>query len=297
MANRNNYSYYDILDMINNGTLTSASSPYDLGYSPNAVIPGHNWQYGNWNLNGGLPAMRRSVVTNNPASIIDADFSSVATGAGSPPNPPSNPPKGPLKNWFSGLSANSGWNLTGNSKFGIGNTNGKAGLTLGGKNLAPISNILTGAYQGINAIKGMSDISKNENSRQSLLSKIRASAAGNPMLSSYLTSDQMSQLNKIRRGYNDESPSADFDLGGILGGAGKGALTGIAGGLPGMLIGAIGGGINAGINSKNQAITNDTENLESLYQALANAENDYRRMRIPNYTGLGLQSRFTNQWM
>ena len=64
-----------------------------------------------------------------------------------------------------------------------------------------------------------------------------------------------------------------------------------------MLIGAIGGGINAGINSKNQAIANDTANLESLYQALANAESDYKRMRVPNYTGLGLQSRFTNQWM
>lgn len=233
------------------------------------------------NYNMQLPAVVQRAKATNP-NVVDATFKEL--------------PNNNLKGWFTGLGKNSGWNLTGNSKFGIGNTNGKAGLTIGGKNLAPYANVGVGLYQGINAIKGLNDISKNENDRQALLSKIRASASGNPMLSSYLTSDQMSQLNKLRRGYNDNSPSGNLDFGSLLGGAGKGALMGAAGGLPGMIIGAIGGGVNAGINSKNQAIANDTQSLESLYQALMDAESQYKSMKIPNYTGLGLQSRYTNQW-
>jgi len=249
-------------------------------------IIGQNFTFGDGNVN------------DNIIDVTPMPQNPMTAGAGSPPNSPKGPNK--LKNWFSGLGlANSGWNLTGNSKLGIGNTNGKAGLTLAGKNLAPYANLGVGLYQGINAVKGLNDVSKNETDRQKLLSRIKASAAGNPMLSSYLTSDQMSQLGKIKRGYSDSTPSGVFnDLGGILGGAGKGALMGaIGGGLPGAIIGGLGGGINAGINSKNQAITNNTQDLESLYQSLQDAEAQYKRMRTPNFTGLGLQPRYTNQWM
>ena len=161
----------------------------------------------------------------------------------------------PLQAWLKGINTgNSGWSLTGMpNSLGVGNTNGKAGLTIGGKNLAPISNIATAGYQGINAIKNIDENSKAEQDRQSLLSKIKSSAAGNPMLSSYLTSDQLSQLGKVKRGYYDNT-GYDFDLGGTLGGIGKGALTGIAGGLPGMVIGGIGGGINSLLKSKNNTI-------------------------------------------
>ena len=204
-----------------------------------------------------------------------------------------------FKDALRNLPRTSGWNLTGNSGIGIGNTNGHAGLTIGGKNLGHYANAGLGIYNTIKAVQGLNSVAQSEGDRQQLLNKIRTSAAGNPMLSSYLTSDQMSQLNKIKRGYEDNSQFGAFNnLGNLLGGAGKGALMGvIGGGLPGAVLGGLGGLVNAGIDNQKQSVASNTQNLEGLYQALSDAEAQYKRMRTPNFTGLGLQSRYTNNWM
>ena len=283
------YSYYDIDDMIRNGYLTSINSASDLGYTPYSVGPSsQNWSYGSWNTDSGLPAMRRPIVTNNASSysppIVDAKFKD----AKSPKN---------LKGWFTGLGNNSGWNLTGNSKFGLGNTNGKAGLTIGGKNLGGLATAGAGIYQGIRGIQNLNDLSETKSTRDDLLNQIRTSAAGNPMLSSYLTDDEIATLNKVKRGNFDNDATNKDMFGGILKGAGTGALTGLAGGLPGIIVGALGGAINGGVTSQNEAQQRENATLEGLYNSLANANAQYKRMRIPNYTGLGLQSRYTNQWI
>lgn len=218
------------------------------------------------------------------------------TQGGSPPNPV-NSKTGGLKGWFTGLGNNSGWNLTGNSKFGLGNTNGKAGLTIGGKNLGGLATAGAGIYQGIRGIQNLNDLSETKSTRDDLLNQIRASAAGNPMLSSYLTDDEIATLNKVKRGNFDNDATNKDMFGGILKGAGTGALTGLAGGLPGIIVGALGGAINGGVTSQNEAQQRENATLEGLYNSLANANAQYKRMRIPNYTGLGLQSRYTNQWI
>jgi len=205
----------------------------------------------------------------------------------------------PLVTWARGIKPeNSGWSLTGREgSLGIGNTGGRAGLTLGGKNLGGLATAGAGIYQGIRGIQNLNDLSETKSTRDDLLNQIRASAAGNPMLSSYLTDDEMATLNKVRRGNFDNDASNSNMFGGILKGAGTGALTGLAGGLPGILVGALGGAINGGVSSQNEAQQRENAILEGLYNSLANANAQYKRMRIPNYTGLGLQSRYTNQWM
>lgn len=218
------------------------------------------------------------------------------TQGGSPPNSTA-PRFGNLKGWFTGLGNNSGWNLTGNSRFGIGNTGGRAGLTLGGKNLGGLATAGAGIYQGIRGFQNLNDLNETKDAKENILNQIRTAAAGNPMLSSYLTDDELATLNKVKRGQYNNAPSNSNSFGDILKGAGTGALTGLAGGLPGIIVGALGGAINGGITSQNEAQQRENATLEGLYNSLANANAQYKRMRIPNYTGLGLQSRYTNQWM
>jgi len=215
------------------------------------------------------------------------------------PNQTANPSRlAGLKGWFANAGKNSGWNLTGNSKIGLGNTNGKAGLTIAGKNLAPMFNIANGAYQGIEGIKNLSDLQNARNSKEDILNDIRVASISNPMVSSYLSTEQQKLLNRVKRGdYNSDNfnLSGDSFLNGLKG-AGTGALMGLAGGLPGIIIGALGGGANGIISSNTNEQARQNAELEDLYATLASAQEDYRRMRTPNYPGLGLQSRYTNQW-
>ena len=131
------------------------------------------------------------------------------------------------------------------------------------------------------------------------IAAILASAASNPLLSSYLTSDDLSLLGKLQRGNYDsnaEFGDAFSNLSNLLSGAGTGALTGAAGGLPGILIGAIGGAINSGIDNMNSTTSQNTARLEALYQNLLDAEQQYKSMKRPNFTGLGIQQRYQNMY-
>lgn len=188
-----------------------------------------------------------------------------------------------LKGW---LGNNFGWDKT-------------SGLKVLGKNLGKTANIGSGIMYGLDAIGGMSDLSKTQSDTDSLISDILRSSASNPLLNSYLTSDQISMLNKIKRGsYDSEASFGDIDLMGLLSSAGSGALSGgLMGGIPGAIIGAIGGGLTSNIErqNKDQALINSE--LEGLLQSLTDAESQYKMMKRPNFTGLGIQSKYQNMYM
>lgn len=174
------------------------------------------------------------------------------------------------------------------------------GLSIGGKNMGNAARLGTGIYQGLNALGGLSEMSDLNEDADSLTSKILTSAAGNPLINSYLTSDDLTLLGKLQRGSYDASADlgdATSNLGNLLSGAGTGALMGLAGGVPGAIIGGIGGLINSGIDNMNAETSNNTARLEALYQNLLNAEQQYRSMRRPNFTGLGIQQQYQNMYM
>lgn len=194
---------------------------------------------------------------------------------------------------------------------GLGNFFGKAGNTLHGlkngfgwsKNAGAkafgknLGNYATGAnalMQGFNAVGNLGDVSDAQAETNSLLTDILRSSASNPLASSMLTSDQISMLNKIKRGtYDTEAGFGDVDLMGLLSSAGQGALTGgLMGGIPGALVGGIGGALNSNLERQAQDQGLINSQLEGLYQALIDAEQQYKAMRRPNFTGLGIKSQY-----
>lgn len=182
----------------------------------------------------------------------------------------------------------------------IANFDKGKGLSIGGKNIGKYIPYGVGIYQGLDALGGLSEMSDLNADADTLTSQILTSAAGNPLISNYLTSDDLSLLGKLQRGSYDASADlgdATSNLGNLLTGAGSGALMGLAGGVPGAIVGGIGGLINSGIDNMNAETTNNTARLEALYQNLLNAEQQYKSMRRPNFNGLGIQQRYQNMYM
>ena len=174
------------------------------------------------------------------------------------------------------------------------------GLSIAGKNVGKYVPWGVGIYQGLDALGGLSEMSDLNADADTLTSQILTSAAGNPLISSYLTSDDLTLLGKLQRGTYDTSADlgdATSNLGNLLSGAGMGALSGLAGGIPGAIVGGIGGLINSGIDNMNAETSNNTARLEALYQNLLNAEQQYKSMRRPNFTGLGIQQQYQNMYM
>lgn len=174
------------------------------------------------------------------------------------------------------------------------------GLSIAGKNVGKYVPYGVGIYQGLDALGGMSEMSNLNKDVDDLTNRILTSASGNPLLQSYLTSEDLSLLGKLQRGNYDASGSfgdATSNLANLLTSAGSGALMGAAGGIPGAIVGGIGGLINGGIDNINAETTNNTARLESLYQNLLNAEQQYKSMRRPNFTGLGMQQQYQNMYM
>lgn len=209
-------------------------------------------------------------------------------------------PRAKLKNWFSQTKnkasgavnkvanpANYGWSKTG-------------GLKAFGKNIGKGANIAGGVIQGIDALSGIDNYADTIDSNEDLLSKIRVSAMGNPLLSSYLTSDQLNLLGNIQNdAYGTGATPEDFFKGTLsgLGSAVPAALLGLAlGGIPGAVIGGGGTLINSGIDNLSSAAGENTAELQALYQALQDAEMQYKSMKRPNFTGLGIQQQYQNMY-
>lgn len=175
-----------------------------------------------------------------------------------------------------------------------------SGLKAFGKNVGKWGNIAGGVMQGFDALQGIGDYSDTLNSNEDLMSKIQASAMGNPLLSHYLTSDQLDLLGDVQDGrYSSDAGFDDFmhgamgGLGGAAVGAGLGFLTG---GIPGAVIGGAGSLINSGIDNLSASAGQNTAELQALYQALQDAEMQYKSMKRPNFTGLGIQQQYQNMY-
>lgn len=174
------------------------------------------------------------------------------------------------------------------------------GISVAGKNLGKYVPWGVGIYNGIGTLQNVDNMSDGIADSNAYITDILQSASANPIASSYLTSDQQMLLNKIRNGsYDNTVDLADTtsNLGNILMGAGKGALVGIGGGAPGTIVGAISGALKAGSENASNAQAVKNAELAGLYQALSDAEAQYRSMKRPNFTGLGIQQRYENMYM
>lgn len=175
-----------------------------------------------------------------------------------------------------------------------------SGVTAFGKNVGKAVPWIQGGLGAIQAAQGFSRLSDAQQDTGDATSGILRSAASNPLHGSFLSSDQMSLLNQLRRG-NYENTS---DFGDVLGGVGSGlgdtamqTLMGFGmGGIPGAVVGGASGLINSGIQGATQGQQGKTAELEGLYQALMDAESQYRSMRRPNFTGLGIQRQYQNMY-
>lgn len=178
-----------------------------------------------------------------------------------------------------------GWD----AKKGVSLLGGDVGnLYTGGKALADAFGTLQNYNRMTNVDKETGDVK----------SEILASAASNPLASQYLTQDEVSLLNKVKRGsYNPEGTDFGSQMGATGMGALKGGLTGlVAGGAPGAVLGALGGAFKSGSEARTNAKSQANERLEALLQSLNDASAQYKSMRRPNFTGLGIQSRFQDMY-
>lgn len=182
-----------------------------------------------------------------------------------------------------------------------------AGLTFTNPNTGKVTslgkwgNIASGVMQGIDAAQGIANYQNVKQDNEDLMSDIQTSAMGNPLLSSYLTADQLDLLGDIQDGrYDSSDAGADTFLKGAMGGLGQAipaaVIGGLTGGLPGALIGGLGTLANAGIDSLSSTAGQNTAELQSLYQALRDAEMQYKSMKRPNFTGLGIQQQYQNMY-
>lgn len=178
-----------------------------------------------------------------------------------------------------------GWD----TKKGVSLLGGNVGsLYTGGKALADTFGTLQNYNRMTNLDKETGDIK----------SEILANAASNPLASQYLTQDEISLLNKVKRGsYNPEGTDFASQMGATGMGALKGGLTGlVAGGAPGAVLGALGGAFKSGSEARNNAKSQANERLEALLQSLNDASAQYKSIRRPNFTGLGIQGRFQDMY-
>lgn len=188
-----------------------------------------------------------------------------------------------------------GWLDPDNIKWGKG-----TGLNIKGVPIGNIANVAGGVIQGADALMGIGNYVNSQADNDALMSQIRTSAMGNPLLSSYLTSDQLNTLGAIQRDtYRDEAGLDDF-FKGAVGGIGKAipaTLLGLAtGGGVGAAIGGLGSLANSGIDALSEASGENTAELQALYQALQDAEMQYKAMKRPNFTGLGIQQRYQDMY-
>lgn len=207
---------------------------------------------------------------------------------------------GSLKGKFSGLNNISIRNILKNgigdpellgwdSKNGISLLGGKVGkLYAGGKLLGDTFNTLQNYSRMANLDRDTGDIK----------SEIISSATSNPLVSQYLTQDELSLLNKIKRGsYSPEGTGFASQMGAAGLGALKGGLTGyLTAGTPGAIVGALGGAFKSGSEARNNAKYQSNERLEALLQSLNDASAQYKSMRRPNFTGLGIQSKYRDMY-
>lgn len=158
--------------------------------------------------------------------------------------------------------------------------------------------------QGYQAVSNLDKYGDTTDDLERMMASIGNSASSNPLATSYLTNDQMSQLRKLKY---DDYEADGFNLGdafsdkaNLLKGAGSGAMMGLPFlfSNPYVMLATAGlGAINAGIENAGNERAKEMSQLEGLYNTLQMADQDYRSMRRPPISGLGVQSRYQNMYM
>lgn len=147
-------------------------------------------------------------------------------------------------------------------------------------NLGKASTALGVGYNLYNIGSGLNKLSDSRSDGSDIASDIVTASYNNPMLQYDLDPEQLKMLRQLRRdSYATEADTGDIDWSDTIGGALKGGIYGLAGGIPGVILGALGGGANAAIDSMNEAqgVTNDE--LEALYAAIMQSEQEYNALR------------------
>ena len=170
----------------------------------------------------------------------------------------------------------------------------------GGK-YAKGANTLAAIGQGVQAVGGLAQNVKQGRIVDDLESQILAAYGNNPLANSMLNSEQLAQIRRLKNGYSNNDASFNDVLGGIgqdlpsiLMGTAMGAATG---GVPGALISGVGGLVNSGIKGFGQGQSKQTSELEGLYNALLNAEQQYKGMVMPSSYGIPLRAPYNNMYM
>jgi hypothetical protein len=175
-----------------------------------------------------------------------------------------------------------------------------SGLKLFGKNVGKVVPWAAGAYYGLDALNNYNEATDIAGSNEDLLDKITVSAMNNPLVGQYLTADQLQLLNQIKSG----NYGTDLDTSSILESVVKGipnailptALGFLTGSIPGAIAAGVGSLASSGVGGLTEDASASNAELSALYQALVDAEAQYRAMRRPNFTGLGIQQQYQNMY-
>lgn len=154
------------------------------------------------------------------------------------------------------------------------------GISGWGHNIGGILTAANAIGQGINFAGALGDMSDAASQTNDLTADIVAGAMNNPMLTYDLTADQQQLLNELKRGsYNSSVDLSDVDMLGALGKGLTGALMGLPGGVSGAIVGGLGGLLNAGADSMASAQSRKNAELEALYAALQESNQNYSNLR------------------
>lgn len=249
--------------LMNNPTLGSSfkTSSFDpnllSGYTPSSAGTGSTAGAKTFRMKGGA----KSAGTAAGAATVGATTAGAAKGKWNILSPN-------LKSKFG--------TFTGNLMNPNFDYNMNTGLTGWGRNLGTWMNYANLASQGINAIQNLDSLSDTTSATDDIISDIVIAASNSPTLAYDLTPDQLQLLRELQRGtYSTDTSLGDVSMSGVLGDALQGGLMGIGGGLPGIAIGAIGGAINSGLGDMQGAAAKRNAELEALYAALSNSQQNY----------------------
>lgn len=149
----------------------------------------------------------------------------------------------------------------------------------GGPTLGNLAGGAMAGYQGIDAIRNLSDLSNTSTNLSDQMSDIKAMAYANPMVGTYLDPAQQKLLRQVRSG-TVANGTAGEAMGNVIKNLPKALLMTAVGGVTGGGLGAISGGlgtlVNSGIEGASTSKNNTASKLEGLYSALSQANQDYR---------------------
>lgn len=184
-------------------------------------------------------------------------------------------------------------------KFFNNNWNTNGGIQFA--NIGPYANVANAIGQGMSAIGNISKLSRNTQDYNDLQGDVLRAYNSNPLARNFLNSEQLSTIRKLKRGNYKGNYKISNDvlssIGSSLPNTIMNTLTGFAvGGTPGAVIGGFGSLINSGLKGASNTQNKNNAELEALYQALLDAEQQYNMMKSPNMTGLGIQQRYQQMY-